>query len=118
MMFRFAAFFNVAIAVSLALWQRRILPFLGMETLANTAFFHLFLGLVFIFGIGYYRVSKDAGKNRDIVWLGVWGKLLVVVLLLGHAVYGNVSWGVAALWSGDLLFAGLFLRFLWFSRHK
>ena len=116
LMFKLAALFNILIAIMLALWQRQILPFLGMEPLANAVFLHLALGLVFIYGVGYYRVSMNLEKNRDIAWLGFWGKLLVVVLLLGHAVKGNVSWGLASLGSGDLLFALLFLRFLRLSR--
>jgi len=111
-MFVCAALFNFAAAFLLGIFQENVLPLLGMEPIANEAFLHLFLGLVFIFGLGYYRVSMNSEANRDIVWLGFWGKLLVVVLLIIHASQGNISWGLAALGLGDLLFAVLFVRFL------
>lgn len=111
-MFVCAALFNLAAVFLLGIFQENVLPLLGMEPIANEAFLHLFLGLVFIFGLGYYRVSMNIEANRDIVWLGFWGKCLVVVLLIIHAGQGNISWGLAALGLGDLSFAVLFIRFL------
>jgi hypothetical protein len=111
-MFRTAALFNIVIAILLALFQKNILPWLGMEPVANEVFLQLFLGLVFVFGIGYYQISKNSEKNRNIIWLGFWGKLIVAVLLFSHAALGNISWGLASFGLGDLLFALLFLRFL------
>ena len=37
----------------------------------------LFLGLCFVFGIGYFWVSRDISGNHDIVRMGIIGKLLV-----------------------------------------
>ncbi len=110
-MFRFAAFYNFAVAIILGLFQKTILPWLGMEPLVNEAFLHLFLGLVFIFGIGYYWVSLDV-TQRAIVWLGILGKSLVVLLLFIHAFQGNVSWRLASLGLVDLWYAIRFVRFL------
>ena len=111
-MFVCAALFNFTAVILLGLFQENILPLLGMQPITNEAFLHLFLGLVFIFGLGYYRVSMNIEANRDIVWLGFWGKALVVVLLVIHASQSNISWGLAAFGLGDLLFAVLFVRFL------
>lgn len=112
-MFLFAALFNFTAAVVVGVFQATVLPLLGMGPLGSEVFLlHLFLAVVFVFGLGYLRVAMDVGENRDIVWLGLIGKLAVVALLLTHAVLGNVAWGLAALGLGDLLFAILFLRFL------
>ena len=115
-MFRIAAFFNFSVAVLLGLFQEYILPILGMEPLANEAMFHLFLGLVFVFGIGYYWIYLDAEKNRSIIWLGFWGKSLVVLFLFIHALQGNISWRFASLGLVDLWYAVQFMRFLLIKR--
>ena len=115
-MFRIAAFFNFSVAILLGLFQEYILPILGMEPLANEAILHLFLGLVFVFGIGYYWVYLDAEKNRGIIWLGFWGKSLVVLLLFIHAFQGNISWRFASLGLVDLWYAVQFMRFLLIKR--
>ena len=111
-MFRHAAFFNFAVAVNFGLFQETLLPCLGMEPLTNEVFLHLFLGLVFIFGIGYYWVSLDAEKNRGIIWLGFLGKSMVVLLLLIHVFQGNISLRFASLGLVDLWYAIQFMRFL------
>ena len=116
-MFRLAAFFNFAVAILLGLFQENILPWLGMEPLVNEVFLHLFLGLVFIFGIGYYCISLDAEKNRSIIWLGFWAKSLVVLLLLIHALQGNIPWRLASLGLVDLWYAVQFMRFLLTCQH-
>ena len=84
----------------------------GMKPLVNEAFLHLFLGLVFIFGIGYYWISLDAEKNRGIIWLGFLGKSMVVLLLLIHLFRGNISLRLASLGLVDLWYAIQFMRFL------
>lgn len=111
-MFRVAALFNVAVAIALGFFHQELLPWLGMPDFVNPAFLQLFLALVFVFGIGYFWISIDFEKNRNIIKLGVAGKLAVVFLLLLHAVLGNVSWRLAALGLVDLWFAKLFMNFL------
>lgn len=111
-MFRHAAYFNFAVAIILGLFQDTLMPWFGMEPLANEAFLHLFLGLVFIFGIGYFWVSMDITQNRAIVWLGFLGKSLVVLLLLIHAFQDNISWRLASLGLVDLWYAIRFMRFM------
>ena len=111
-LFIVAAIFNFSVAVMLGGFQSIFLPILGMEPLDNTAFLHLFMALVFVYGLGYYWVACNPETNRDIIRMGIIGKLLVVVILLVHAFWGNVSWGFAAVGSADLVFAILFIRFL------
>lgn len=112
-MFLFAALFNITVAVLLGFFQATLMPLLGMEALGSEVFLlHLFLAVVFFFGVGYFLVAMNAEGNRNIVWLGMLAKLAVVILLLFHAIEGNVAWMLAALGLGDLLFAVLFARFL------
>jgi hypothetical protein len=64
------------------------------------------------FGLGYYWVSRDLSKNRDLVRLGAIGKLLVFVVFFGHLILGNITLRLVLPSLVDLLFAILFLEFL------
>ncbi len=117
-MFSLAALFNLSAVLLLGIFQEQTMPILGMEPITNTAFLHLFLALVLVFGAGYYVAGRDIEKNRNIIWLGAGGKSLVVVLLTIHAVLGNISWELASVGLGDALFMLLFLRVLKRTPHS
>jgi len=56
------------------------------------------------FGLGYYWVSRDLSKNRDLVTLGVIGKLLVFVVFFGHLLLGKITLRFGASIAGGLAF--------------
>ncbi|MFZ3046993.1 MAG: hypothetical protein WA151_13860 [Desulfatirhabdiaceae bacterium] len=72
----------------------------------------MFLGLVFVYGIGYFWVSRGINKIHDIVRMGILGKLIVFVALLWAWVEGEGP--VILLGAGivDLSFTILFIKFL------
>ena len=72
----------------------------------------LFCGCVLAFGIGYWIVARDISRNRGIVWIGIIGKLMVVVVFFGHAIAGTVPYAFAAPTIIDVVFVGLFAEFL------
>ena len=72
----------------------------------------VFLALAFVFGIGYYWVSRDVRKNRDLVRLGVLGKLAVFVLFSIAWITGEIPFLLVFPGVGDLIFAILFIGFL------
>ena len=72
----------------------------------------LAMSLVFVFGIGYYWVSKDLSKNHDIVKLGIIAKILVFMIFSYHYLTGNMPLLIALCGVVDLIFAILFLEFL------
>jgi hypothetical protein len=47
-----------------------IFAWLGMKELSYPVLMYALLILVFVFGIGYYWVSRDINNNHDIVKLG------------------------------------------------
>jgi len=73
---------------------------------------------LFVFGLGYYWVSRDLSRNRDLVKLGVVGKPLVFVVFLGHAFIKEIPVLLVAPSVVDLLFGALFLEFLLRTRGK
>ena len=82
-------------------------------TLPNyLVFFMMFLGLVFVYGIGYFWVSRDINKNHDIVRMGIIGKLIVFVALLWAWVDGEVPVILVGAGIVDLIFTILFIKFL------
>jgi len=73
---------------------------------------------LFAFGLGYYWVSRDLSRNRDLVTLGVIGKPLVFVVFFGHAVAHDIPPLMVLPSIVDLLFGVLFLEFLVRTRGK
>jgi hypothetical protein len=69
-------------------------------------------GLIVMFGIGYFIVSRDLDRNRGIIGLGVAGKLMIVLILLIYWVKGTIRFWSFSISLVDLAFALLFLRFL------
>ncbi len=69
-------------------------------------------GLIVMFGIGYFIVSRDLDRNRGIIGLGVAGKLMIVLILLIYWIKGTIGFWSFSISLIDLAFALLFLRFL------
>ncbi|MGA2095509.1 MAG: hypothetical protein ABSH39_04365 [Candidatus Acidiferrum sp.] len=72
----------------------------------------LLAACLFVFGLGYYWVSRDLSRNRDLVKLGVVGKPLVFLVFILHALAKEIPVLLAAPSVVDLLFGVLFLEFL------
>ena len=111
-LFFYGAIWNWAAAGTFIIGYKMLFPIFGMPLPAYPVFFLLFLGLCFVFGLGYFWVSRDIDNNHGIVMMGIWGKLLVFAGLLWASVSGQIH--VVLLGAGivDLLFAVLYLEFL------
>jgi hypothetical protein len=71
-----------------------------------------FFSFVFIFGIGYWLVSRDPERNRTIVKLGLVGKTTIFLLSLRYVTARKVPPIVLLAGVIDLIYAGLFAEFL------
>jgi hypothetical protein len=111
-LFFIGALWNWGAALIIFFFYESVYSIFGMEPPLYPANLQLFLAVVFVFGIGYYWVSKDASKNHDIVKMGIAGKIMVFMLLLYHSVFGNLSLFFTASGTVDLVFAVLFFEFL------
>ncbi len=111
-MFLVGAIWNWTATLIFMLGYKILFPVFDMELPRYPVFLIVFLGLAFVFGIGYFWVSKDISRNHDIVRLGIIGKLFVFVLLS----WGGISKQIHMILIGpgvmDLIFAILFLEFL------
>lgn len=117
-LFFIGAVWNWVATVSFALGYKIVFPLFGMELPKYPMFFLLFLGLAFVYGLGYYWVSKDIYQNHAVVMMGIIGKLIVFVGLGVDALAGNISKLMIAPGVVDLIFAILFIEFLsTFKKH-
>jgi hypothetical protein len=114
-MFLAAAAFNFAMGGPIFFasgWSYR-LAYLGDAPESTLRFWGDFGFAVLLIGIGYWFVSRDVTKNRDIVWLGVLAKLFDVVALSSRWALGIARPVVlipAAIDGGFVLLFLLFLR--------
>lgn len=70
---------------------------------------------VLLFGVGYGIVAVDPSRNQGLIWLGIIGKLGVVASLGQRWLIGMATAWVLPAAAGDLVFAALFVWFLWRS---
>ena len=115
-MFLVAAAFNWLVAVALAIPGSPAWRLVGVPPPEQTLFLHLFVALVAIFGVAYFWIGLDISGKRALVVIAVIGKLSVVAVVIGHYVAGSVPVSLALPAVGDLLFAALFVRFLYRQR--
>lgn len=111
-LFFIGAIWNWVATVSFAIGYKFLFPLFGMKLPQYPIFFLLFLGLAFVFGIGYYWVSKNIHQNHAVVKMGAIGKIIVFVGLAADAFAGNISIILAGSGIVDLIFAILFIEFL------
>lgn len=111
-LFFIGALWNWGATLVFFFFYEPIFSIFGMEPPLYPANLQLFLALAFVFGIGYYWVSKDTSNNHDIVKMGIIGKVMVFMLFLYHSVFGNLIFVFAAIGAVDLVFAALFFEFL------
>jgi len=116
-LFFIGAVWNWVATATFFLGYKIIFPLFGMKLPAYPVFFLMFLGLCFIFGVGYYWVSKDLSKNHDIVRLGAAGKILVFVFLLWAGITGQIHFILIGAGIVDLVFAILYMEFLSTAKH-
>lgn len=76
------------------------------------AFYKLTWALVFVYGIGYYIVSRNPEKNRGIVWMGILGKLGFFYNCARYFLKKAISPILFLGGFGDFLFSILFSNFL------
>ena len=112
-LFALAALFNLAVGVPLVLAPKMAVAGL-VETPPPDFMLAQILGvLISVFGVGYAMVALDPPGNRSIAWLGVIGKLPIPVILWFYVRADLVPARTLLLSLGDLLFAVLFVLFLW-----
>jgi hypothetical protein len=117
--FVFAALFNLSAGLLIIFAPGLFYHLLFIDepiTVAAKLYVDLFAVLVIAFGWAYWTISRDPPAHRDLVLMGIIGKLLVVVMAWYHALAGTGPLNIALLILADLAFALFFLRYYLLSR--
>jgi hypothetical protein len=111
--FQLKAAINWIESLALLFADRWIRELIGEKPLTNPEYLQLFVVLVFVIGIGYWWVSQDISRNREIVKLGIYAQCSVFVVLAYQTLVGNVHPLYLIPGVIDLIFAILFGLFLY-----
>ncbi|MFC5698396.1 hypothetical protein ACFPU0_22950 [Pseudomonas sp. GCM10022186] len=111
-LFLSAAWFNLLAGLPLLVAMRSVAGVMGLEiTPTSTLFIQISMGVVLVFALAYWMIARDPLRYRPYIPLGIVLKLLVVLVIHGHWLAGNLDWPLAALAIGDIVYALLFWRY-------
>lgn len=108
-LFLIAALYDFVLGVVfLAAWKQ-IYGYFGVTPPNHNGYVQFGAVLVAIFGVGFWFVSQDPERNRDIIKMGILLKTAYSTIVLGHYFFGSMPgvW-VPFAWF-DLMFLGLFI---------
>lgn len=109
------AVYNLLISIGLLCTfpYTHILPYALRIPDSEPAFFYLLIAHVFVFGCGFWRISRDVTKNRDLVIMGGLAQFLVCLIGGWYAVKFGPGWLLYASTSAvDGFFAVIFGAFI------
>lgn len=107
-----AAVFNWVVTFAWFFAYPSVFPLLSMPVPEDPMFMQLFSALAFVFGIGYYFVSRAPAKGGDIVAMGIVGKLMVFLIVAYYWYFATASVLLFFIACGDAVFAMLMLIYL------
>lgn len=112
--FHVAAAWNIVGGVVIFFGAGWIFGAAGLAGPEPAAYFHAWIVLFMTFGVGYYLVARDLYGRRDIVLLGIIGKLAFSAVFLAHMTLqpGTIPGVFLIAVVGDLVFVVLFVMFL------
>ncbi|MBI1210043.1 MAG: hypothetical protein GC190_01150 [Alphaproteobacteria bacterium] len=109
--FAIAAATNFAVGLPVLFLPGETLDLFGMAQPPTLLFLRFTGGSVALFGCYYAIVARDLAR-RELVWLGIIGKLFAVTLFTIYWRAGELPDLPYELGLGDLVFAAIFLWFL------
>lgn len=111
-LFVFAAVYDLVLGLGFAGFFKSILPRFQVPLPNHDAYLQLPAALIAIFGIGFWYVARDPGRNRDLIRLGVMLKLAFAGIVLAHYAAGTMPLMWVPFAVADLLFLVAFLMAL------
>lgn len=120
LLFRFAAFYNIAAGAATILAPQFFFTAFGMDPL-NHAFVMRGLGMfVAVYGYGFYLVSTDIRRHHHFAVLGLIGKSFGVLGWTWYSFTGEIPWSAYGTnLCNDLLWIPFLIAYLrWHRRHS
>jgi hypothetical protein len=113
-MFLVAAGWNLGGGAFIVIATRWIFSSAGLQPPQPPLYYQAWIALFVTFGIGYYWVARDLERHRDIVKLGIIGKLAFAGIFIANLVVfkGQAPRFFLIPVVGDLVFVVLFWMFL------
>ncbi|QQS45677.1 MAG: hypothetical protein IPM66_17320 [Acidobacteriota bacterium] len=118
LLFGTASAWNLAAALMLLVNPDFLLARLGIEDPAARLLARSFASSVGTWGIGYGLIAVDARRFRDFAWLGAISKTIFFLIYAAAYLTGRIGGPGMAPAVVDLIFAALFLEFLFRTRRK
>jgi hypothetical protein len=113
-MYTIAAIWNWALAIGFLVLPRIDMGYFSLagpiDAPPSLIWFDNFFGFVFIFGLGYYLVSKNITENHGLIKICICEKNWVFILAILYFLIGHASLLVVGVAFGDFLFGLLFLE--------
>lgn len=116
-MFWSAALFNFAVGIGLGLFGEALYPQFGLDYAATDHIWRYMSAiLIGMYGVGYALAAIDPSQNRNLIILGMFGKLFIVLLIGGLYMTGLATAQLAGTVAVDLVYVFLFFVFLYRTR--
>ncbi len=112
-MFTIAAIWNWILAVAFMILPRIDINYLYLagDTIPPTMLWYdAFMGLVFIFGIGFYLVSLNIAENHGFIKIACFEKVWVFIIPFYYFLIAQATIWVVAFVTVDLIFGFLFME--------
>lgn len=116
-MFWSAALFNFSVGIGLGVFGEALYPAFGLDY-APTEHIWRYMSAILIgmYGVGYALCAIDPSLNRNIIILGMFGKLFIVILVASLYLTGGATGQLAGTVMMDLVYVLLFFIFLYRTR--
>lgn len=116
--FLIGALWNIAGGAFITLFTGWIFSTANLTPPQPLAYYHSWIALFVVFGIGYYMVYRNMYGNKNLVILGIIGKLAFAIIFLYNMITfrGQIPLFFVIPVVGDLVFALLYGRFLDFAK--
>ncbi len=118
--FLIGALWNIGGGVVIVLFTGWIFASANLTPPQPSVYYYAWIALFVTFGIGYYMVYRDMYANKNLVILGIIGKLgFAAIFLAGIAAMpGQIPLFFLIPVIGDLVFVGLYGMFLNFAKKR
>jgi hypothetical protein len=111
-LFLSAAWFNFLAGLPLIVALGIVAPLMGLQINPTaTLFIQITASVIVVFGWAYWMIARDPKRFRPYIVLGIVLKIVVVVVVFGHWIAGNILWLLPALAAVDAIYAVLFWRY-------
>jgi hypothetical protein len=113
MMFLTAAIWNWILGAAFFILPRIDMGYFtatGLIIPNTLLWFDSFVGLVFVFGIGFYLVSQNVNENHGLIKMALFEKNWVFIVGLAWVILGQASFLVLVFVTVDFVFGLLFME--------